>query len=81
MMVWYVKVRKGGQITIPAGIRRSLRVRKGMIAVVRTEGRKIVIEFKEPELPVVSVGKRLANEDVKKILEEGIKDRITQVLG
>ena len=76
-----VKVRKGGQITIPASIRRSLKVRKGMVALIRTEGKKIIIEFEEPKLPIVSIGRKLTNEDVKKVLEEGIEDRVAQIFG
>ncbi len=80
-MTQRVKVRKGGQITIPANIRKSLKVRRGMIALIRTEGRKIIIEFEEPKLPVISIGRRLTSEDVRKALEEGIEDRVAQVLG
>ena len=80
-MIRRVKVLRHGQITIPADLRRALRIREGMIALLKTEGKRIVIEFREPELPKVRIGKRIGLKDVRRLIEEGIGDKVARYFG
>ncbi len=75
-MIEKVRLLRHGQITIPASIRRKLKIREGSTGIVKVEGRKIVIEFIEPELPRVRIGRRIGLKDVKKLVAEGISDKL-----
>jgi AbrB family looped-hinge helix DNA binding protein len=66
-----VRVIRNYQITIPAEVRRKLRIKVGDWVMVEVEGDKIVIRKAVGSLPRVRLGLRLTPEEIDRLMEEG----------
>ncbi|MFZ8837339.1 MAG: AbrB/MazE/SpoVT family DNA-binding domain-containing protein [Pyrobaculum sp.] len=66
-----VRVTRNHQITIPAEVRRKLRIKVGDWVMVEVEGDKIVIRKVSGGLPRIRLGLRLTPEEIDRLVEEG----------
>ena len=68
------KVTRNYQITLPAEIRKALRIREGELLDVELEGDKIVIKRFRRERPTLKLGRPITPEEIEKAIEEGMEE-------
>jgi antitoxin PrlF len=66
-----VRVTRNYQITIPAEVRRRLRIKAGDRVVVEVEGDRIVIRKASGGLTRIRLGLRLTPKEIDRLVEEG----------
>ena len=79
-MMWHATIQEDGKIALPEKLRKILKLKKGMTVFLKVEGNRVIMEIKEPELPEISVGKKITKGDIKRLLGEGIEDKFKEVL-
>ena len=67
------KVTRNYQITIPAEIRKALRIKEGELLEVELKGGRIVIKKLKKERKTLRLGKKMTPEEIEKSIEEGMK--------
>jgi len=68
-----VKVSRSYQITIPAEVRKMLKIEIGDILSVSVVGNKIVLEKVENQLPSFKLGRRIGEKEIEEALLKGLK--------
>lgn len=68
------KVTRNYQITIPASVRRSLKIREGEMLEVEVEQDRIVIRKLDERRRTLRLGKKLSPEEIEQSIEEGLSE-------
>ena len=63
MTVWWGRISDKGEVTIPAKLRRALRIRKGTRYIMFEEDRRIVVELVRPGASRKEAAKKLPSRE------------------